>query len=124
MKHLIKDPYHRFLHKYYYALLIAYSLILFLIGGWYLMIFFHWAPVVVSAIMSNIVNYAGHKESWWGGYRNYKLSDRSSNNWVWALPSWGEGWHNNHHRFPKNYTTKVKWWEFDISGLIIKIIKI
>lgn len=122
IKNLITDPYHRFLHKYYYAIIAAYSILLFAIGGWFLMIFLHWAPVVISAIMSNIVNYAGHKESWWGSYKRYKLSDHSCNNWIWALPSWGEGWHNNHHRYPRNYTTSSKWWEFDISGLIIKMI--
>ncbi len=123
LKHIIKDPYHQFLHRNYNLLLILYSLCLYLIGGWYLMIFLHWAPVVLVAIMSNIVNYAGHKESWLGSYRTYQLSDHSCNNWVWALPSWGEGWHNNHHRFPKNYTTMQKWWELDVSGLIIGVIK-
>jgi fatty-acid desaturase len=124
IKHLIGDPYHRFLHNYYYLILISYSLILFLLGGWFLMIFLHWAPMVVSAVMSNIVNYAGHKPSWWGSYRTYNLPDNSCNNWIWALPSWGEGWHNNHHRFPKNYSCGQKWWELDISGLVIKLIKI
>lgn len=124
IKHLIRDPYHRFLHRYYYGLLILWSLALYLIGGLYLMIFFHWAPIVVSAIMSNIVNYAGHKESWWGSYKRFKLSDRSCNNWIWAIPTWGEGWHNNHHRYPRNYTTSQKWWELDISGIIIKVIRL
>jgi stearoyl-CoA desaturase (delta-9 desaturase) len=123
MRHFITDPYHQFLHKYYNVLLVVYSLTLFLIGGWYLMIFLHWMPVVLAAVMSNMVNYAGHKESWWGSYRTYNLPDHSCNNWIWALPSWGEGWHNNHHRFPKSYTTQQKWWEFDISGLIIKLVK-
>jgi len=74
-------------------------------------------------VMSNIVNYAGHKKSWWGSYRRFALTDKSVNNWIWAIPTWGEAWHNNHHRFPKNYTTSQKWYEIDISGLIIKLIK-
>ena len=123
MKHFITDPYHQFLHKYYNLLLVVYSLTLFMIGGWYLMIFLHWMPVVLAAVMSNLVNYSGHKESWWGSYRTYNLNDHSCNNWIWALPSWGEGWHNNHHRYPKSYTTQQKWWELDISGIIIKFIK-
>jgi stearoyl-CoA desaturase (Delta-9 desaturase) len=124
MRHLVTDPYHRFLHQNYYLLLLGWSLLLFALGGWYLMIFLHWAPMVVSAIMSNIVNYSGHKESWLGSYRRFKLSDHSCNNWIWALPSWGEGWHNNHHRYPKNYTTSQRWWELDPSGWIIRLIKI
>lgn len=123
IRHLIKDPYHQFLHRYYFAILASYSLLLFLIGGWYLMIFLHWAPIVVSAVMSNMVNYAGHKATWWGSYRRYNLSDKSVNNWIWAIPTWGEAWHNNHHRHPKNYSCGEKWWEIDISGLVIKLIK-
>lgn len=123
MRDIISDPYHRFLHRYYNLLLILYSLLLFAIGGWYLMIFFHWVPVVITAVISGIVNYAGHKETWWGSYKNYKLSDHSCNNWLWAILSWGEALHNNHHRFPRNYTTQQKWWEIDPSALIIKLIK-
>ena len=123
MRSLVTDKYQQFLHRYYFAIIIAYSALLFLIGGFYLMIFFHWAPAAITAIMSNVVNYVGHKPNWLGGYRSYNLNDQSTNNWVWAVPSWGESWHNNHHRFPKDYTFKKQWWEFDISGLIIKIIK-
>jgi stearoyl-CoA desaturase (delta-9 desaturase) len=88
-----------------------------------LMIFLHWTPALVTGLMSNVVNYVGHKPNWLGGYRSYNLNDQSSNNWLWAIPSWGEAWHNNHHRFPKDYTFKKQWWELDISGLIIKLIK-
>jgi len=124
MRTLITDKFQQFLHRYYFAILLAYSITLFAIGGFWLMIFLHWAPAALTGIMSNVVNYAGHKPNWLGGYRLYNLNDQSTNNWLWAIPSWGETWHNNHHRFPKNYTTKQKWWELDISGLIIKMIKL
>ena len=123
MRGLVTDKFQQFLHRYYFAINIAYSLILFVIGGFWLMIFLHWAPALITGLMSNVVNYVGHKPSWLGGYRSYNLNDQSSNNWLWAIPSWGEAWHNNHHRFPKDYTFKKKGWEFDISGLIIKFIK-
>jgi stearoyl-CoA desaturase (delta-9 desaturase) len=123
MRNLISDKFHQFLHRYYFAILAAYSLLLFIIGGFWLMIFAHWAPVVVTALMSNVVNYVGHSPTFLGSYRSYNLKDQSSNNWVWAIPSWGESWHNNHHRFPKDYTFKKKWWEFDIAGSIVNLIK-
>jgi len=123
MRRLVTDKFQQFLHRYYFAIIALYSLVLFAIGGFWLMIFFHWAPSLVTSLMSNVVNYVGHKPGWWGGYRTYNLNDQSSNNWVWALPSWGEAWHNNHHRFPRDYTFKKQWWELDISGLIIKLIK-
>ncbi len=124
MKHLIRDPFHQFLHRYYFLLITGWSLILFLLGGLYLMIFLHWVPAALTAIFSNVVNYVGHKPTWFGSYRNYNINDQSANNWLWALPTWGESWHNNHHRHPRNYMSGHKWWEIDISGLIIKGIRL
>jgi len=36
------------------------------------------------------------------GRRPYDTRDRSRNNWVVALLTFGEGWHNNHHGFPRS----------------------
>jgi stearoyl-CoA desaturase (delta-9 desaturase) len=124
MRELVTDKFQQFLHRYYFAILVAYSGTLFIIGGFWLMIFAHWMPAVITGLMSNIINYVGHMPTWFGGYRTYNLTDQSSNNWLWSIPSWGESWHNNHHRFPKNAYFGKKWWEVDISGLVIKIIKI
>lgn len=123
IRSLVTDKFHQFLHRYYFLILATYSFILYMIGGFWLMIFAHWTPALVTGLMSNVVNYIGHKPNWLGGYRSYNLNDQSSNNWLWAIPSWGEAWHNNHHRFPKDYTFRKQWWEVDISGLIIKLIK-
>lgn len=123
MRHLITDRFQQILHRYYFAIIIAWSLLLFTIGGFYLMIFLHWMPALITAFMSNVVNYIGHKPSWVGGFRRYNLNDQSSNNWLWAIPSWGESWHNNHHRYPRNFSLGEKWWEIDISALVIKMIK-
>lgn len=123
MRGMVTDKFQQFLHRYYFAILAVYSIILYTIGGFWLMVFAHWAPAALTGLMSNVVNYVGHKPGWLGGYRSYNLNDQSSNNWLWSIPSWGEAWHNNHHRFPKDYTFKKQWWEFDISGLIIRMIK-
>lgn len=123
MRRLVTDKFQQFLHRYYFAIIITYSLVLYIIGGFYLMIFLHWAPALLTSLMSNVVNYVGHKPSWWGGFRTYNLNDQSTNNWLWAIPSWGEAWHNNHHRFPQRSYFGDKWYHLDISGIIIKIIR-
>jgi len=123
MRKFITDPFHQLLHRYYFLIILFWDFLLLITGGLWLVVFAHWAPVVLTALMSNVVNYVGHKPSWWGGFRTYNLSDQSANNWVWAIPSWGESWHNNHHRNPKNYSSG-QGWQLDISGLIIKLIKI
>jgi stearoyl-CoA desaturase (delta-9 desaturase) len=124
MRELISNRYQQFLHRYYFLILLSWSLVLFLIGGFYLMIFLHWAPAVITVLMSNMVNYIGHKPNWLGGFRRYNLSDQSTNNWLWAIPSWGETWHNNHHRHPKNFSCGEKWWEIDIASYVIRLIKV
>lgn len=122
MRSLITDKFQQFLHRYYFGLIIVWSLLLYLLGGLFLVAFLHWLPMVITSIMSNIVNYVGHKPTLWGSFRTFNLKDQSTNNWLWAIPSWGESWHNNHHRYPKSYTTALGR-QIDISGLVIRLIK-
>jgi len=122
MRELVTDKFQQFLHRYYFGLIIVWSLFLYVLGGLFLVAFLHWLPMVITSVMSNIVNYVGHKPSLWGSSRTFNLKDQSTNNWIWAIPSWGESWHNNHHRYPKSYTTALGR-QIDISGLIIKLIK-
>ena len=124
MRKLITNKFHQFLHRYYFLILIAFDIALYAVGGFYLMVFLHWLPALITAIMSNVVNYVGHMPTWVGSFRTHNLNDKSSNNWLWSIPSWGESWHNNHHRFPRNSYFGDKWWQLDISGLIIKLIKV
>ena len=42
---------------------------------------------------------------------------------VQAVVYWGEGWHNNHHHNPKRATFGERWWEIDVSGWIIRLVK-
>jgi stearoyl-CoA desaturase (delta-9 desaturase) len=53
------------------------------------------------------------------GYRNYSTADRSRNNWLVAILTLGEGWHNNHHANPRNARHGQKWWEIDPTYLVI-----
>ena len=57
------------------------------------------------------------------GNRNYGTSDYSRNNWLVALPTLGEGWHNNHHAFPNSAWLGLKWWQLDIGGAFIELLK-
>lgn len=124
MRHMITDKFQQFLHRFYFLILFFYGCLLYILGNFWLVVFFFLAPSLLTVLMSNIVNYVGHKPNWLGSFRSYNLSDMSANNWIWALPSWGESWHNNHHRYPKRYYFSDKWYQIDISELIIKIIKL
>ena len=54
------------------------------------------------------------------GRRRFDVQDHSTNVWWLALPSFGEAWHHNHHAFPRSAAHGLRWWEIDISGLIIR----
>lgn len=54
------------------------------------------------------------------GKRPFETTDESRNNWLIGLIGFGEGWHNNHHAFPRNAFHGIRWWQFDLSGLVIR----
>ena len=49
------------------------------------------------------------------GRRRYATGDESRNNFWLALLTLGEGWHNNHHRYPMSARQGFYWWEVDIT---------
>jgi stearoyl-CoA desaturase (Delta-9 desaturase) len=53
------------------------------------------------------------------GSRRFDIEDRSTNVAWLSLFSLGESWHHNHHAFPRSAYHGLRWWEFDVSGLII-----
>lgn len=65
------------------------------------------------------VNSATHM---WG-YRNYETGENSRNNWLVALISNGEGWHNNHHADQRSAAHGHRWWEFDVTYLTICVLE-
>lgn len=57
------------------------------------------------------------------GYRNYDTGEHSTNNWLVAILTVGEGWHNNHHHDPASASNQHRWWELDISYYEIKLLE-
>ncbi len=49
-----------------------------------------------------------------------RAGDESTNNWVVALLTFGEGWHNNHHAFPRSARHDLGRLEIDLSWLVIR----
>ena len=54
------------------------------------------------------------------GYRRYNINDLSHNNWLAAIMSLGEGWHNNHHANPGRWWQGETWYEIDPPAFMIK----
>jgi stearoyl-CoA desaturase (delta-9 desaturase) len=58
----------------------------------------------------------------WGS-RRFKTRDDSTNNWLVAAFSFGEGWHNNHHAHPTSARHGLAWYEFDINWMCISALR-
>jgi len=56
------------------------------------------------------------------GRRRYDTNDDSRNNFGLALLTLGEGWHNNHHRYPAAARQGFYWWEIDVSYWLLRLL--
>ncbi len=117
-KDLTRDPGHRFLDSWHGPLGFGVAGVLYLIGGWPFVFWGFFMRLVVSYHATWLVNSASHV---WG-YRNFDCSDESKNNWLVAVLAFGEGWHNNHHAFQGSAQHGIKWWEFDATFGLIKLL--
>ena len=112
----IRDPWHMFIHRWYFELCL---LVLLVVGSidYKLMVVMLALPSVVQFhVGSLLIDIVCHK---WG-YRNFETNDKSKNNtWV-NLFTGGSGLHNNHHANPGDWHYVRKKGEWDIWGTFIK----
>ena len=57
------------------------------------------------------------------GRRRFATADHSTNVFWLAPVTLGESWHHNHHAFPRAAIHGLRWWELDLSGLVIRLMK-
>ena len=57
------------------------------------------------------------------GRRRFDVEDQSTNVFWLALPSFGESWHHNHHAFPRSAAHGLRWWELDLSEMVIRLMR-
>ncbi len=58
------------------------------------------------------------------GYRNYNTDESSRNNLLVGYLTAGEGWHNNHHAYPRSARHGHTWWELDVTWLTIRLLEV
>lgn len=119
-KDLQDDAFYVFLEKHFISVQVAFGLILFAIGGIPWVIWGIFLRVVLVYHQTWLVNSAAHTF----GYKNLKLeNDLSTNCWWVGLLAFGEGWHNNHHAFPKSARHGLRPWEVDMTWWTISGLK-
>jgi stearoyl-CoA desaturase (Delta-9 desaturase) len=75
-----------------------------------------WIPFFAAGVINGVGHY-------WG-YRNYEVTDASTNIVPWGIIIGGEELHNNHHTFPSSAKLSSKRWEFDIGWFYIRTMEI
>jgi stearoyl-CoA desaturase (Delta-9 desaturase) len=76
-------------------------------------------PAVIVLQMIHWIQSVSHSL---GGYRRYPTLDDSRNHWMFGVLSLGEGFHHNHHCFPGSARLGLRWWEFDLSFLVLRML--
>jgi stearoyl-CoA desaturase (delta-9 desaturase) len=114
------DPYYRWLETVTGQFLPQFVLAaaLFAIGGIGMVLWAVCFRMVWLYHCTWLVNSATH----FFGYKNYVNSDHSRNTWWVALLTFGEGWHNNHHAYQHVAEAGHKWWEFDVTMMVIRLL--
>ena len=72
-----------------------------------------WIPLWAAGVINGLAH-------WWG-YRNSETRDRSTNLVPWGIIIGGEELHNNHHMNPASPKLSLKWYEFDIGWMWLKM---
>ncbi len=116
IRDMLRDPFQRWLHRYYFLVVAVWILILIAIHPLAL-VFGFLIPAGLHVTTSNLSTILGHGY----GYRNHALQDKSTNNGILAVLTWGEGWHNNHHAHPMHWSLSERWWEVDPAGICIRL---
>ena len=56
------------------------------------------------------------------GSRRFQTNDDSRNNFLLALLTFGEGWHNNHHFYSSSARQGFRWWEIDLTWYGLRLL--
>src|SRR4029078_13066416 len=113
---LTRYPELMWLHKFEMVPGIALAGVCFLIAGWSgLVVGFLWSTVLVYHA-TFCINSLAHVS----GRKRYVTGDDSRNNWLLAVFTMGEGWHNNHHAYQSSVRQGFRWWEIDATFYVLK----
>ena len=129
IKDWLKFPELRWLERYHMLPAVGLSLAMFGLGAalqkwapsmntgpWQMLVWGFLLSTIALYHITYFVNSLAHVL----GTQRFNTGDDSRNNWLIALITFGEGWHNNHHYYQGAARQGFYWWEIDITYLILK----
>jgi len=122
----------RFLNKNYVLLMIIQGLSFYLLGeylgqaypllqtsGWQVFVWGFLFATVWTWHITFSINSICHLF----GSKRYNSHDESRNNWLFAILAFGDGWHNNHHKYGWSARNGFFWWEWDPIYYMLKVLE-
>ena len=116
---VLRDPWLRFLERTWPLHVLALALAILAVLGP--------AGVAVCVCARTAASITGH---WFVGYAAHAWGERrfeipgatecGTNVWLLGVLSFGEGFHNNHHRYPASARMGRRWWELDLGYGVIR----
>lgn len=126
---LLKDKLVVFISNTFFLWVLLSLVIPFVIGGWVENRggHFNWSAAGYALLWAGAVRiFLNHHVTWavnsichTYGNREFVTTDGSTNHFLIGLLAMGEGWHNNHHAFPRSANHGMHWWQIDPSAYII-----
>lgn len=126
---LLADPFHVWINDRYYYLLLTTLTVPAAIGwliepsGTGVFLGFLWGGLI-RLFVTNHASWSVNTVCHLFGRQPYSTRGNSRNNLLMALLTHGEGWHNNHHAFPKSARHGLHWWQLDVSWLCIRAMQL
>ena len=121
---LLKDPLVMWQHRWYLPLVVLFTFALptyiGLIGGRPVggLLWGGFLRVVMVHHTTFFINSLAHLY----GTRPYDLNGTARDSWWLAPLTFGEGYHNFHHKFQADYRNGIKWWQFDSTKWFINFL--
>ena len=118
---LLKDRTLQIQHKYYGLWVAALNIGVVAAIGWLLgdvwgtLIIVGLLRLVLTHHFTFFINSLCHMF----GNRPYTDTNTARDNFILAIFTWGEGYHNYHHFFQYDYRNGVKWWQYDPTKWLI-----
>jgi len=125
-KDLHRDKWQRFFDMFFFPIYVLTAVVIYFAGEVYGGLGMSWLVwgVFVRTVVLWHCTWAVNSVTHTFGYRNYNTDEESTNNWLVAIFSFGEGWHNNHHADQRSAAHGQRWFEVDITYRLIKIMEL
>ena len=106
------------LHRFELAPAVALAAFCYLVAGWSGLVVGFFCSTALVYHATFCINSLAHVR----GRKRYVTGDDSRNNWLLAIFTMGEGWHNNHHAYQSSVRQGFRWWEIDPTYYLLRML--